>query len=170
METPRLSTPPLQLGSSCGSFGTWSPYIPTPASAWERYRKSVHTAYVGFPTPTGFKVASHRFYPTVSFCTASQRQSSQGWRLPLVLQCKLLARMGIYMCGGSSIGTLVVSWTKTQILRRSTCFLVICSQAVMQGCKTPIRHMDHPGDLAPDSQHCIRCWLQWVFSALCLYH
>lgn len=149
-----LSTPPLQLGSSHGPFGTQSLYIPVPASAWGRYGKSVHSACVGFPTAAGFKVALHSFYSILSFSTGSQRQSSQGLWLPLVLQCRLLARMGIYMCGGSSIGTLVVSWMETQTLRELACFLVICSQGVMQWCKTYVTHVNHPGDLAPDSQRC----------------
>lgn len=118
----------------------------------------------------GIKVASLSFYSTINSCTGSQRQSSQGLWFPLVLQCKILARMAIYMCGGSSIGTLVVSWTETQILREPTFFLVVCSQAVVQGCKTSIREVNHPEDMAPDSQHCIRWWLQCVFSALSLYH
>lgn len=153
MEIVGLSTPPLQLGSSHGPRGTWSLYIPIPASAWGRYGKSVHTACVGFPRAAGFKVASNSSYFTVNFCTGSQRQSSRGSWLPLVLQCKLLARIGVYTCGGSSSGTLVVSWTETQTLREPACFLVIRSQAVMQGCKTSIGYVN-PGDLAPDSQHC----------------
>lgn len=139
----------------------------SPSTAWEfpwalRDMKSIHShscfcvgkvwetcsqCMCGLPPAAGFKVASHSFYSTISFCSGSQRQSSQGLWLPLVLQCKLLARVGTNVCGGSSRGTLVVSWTKTQTPREPTCFLVICSQVVMQGCKTSIRHVNTPRTL-----------------------